>query len=126
VVNQSTDCVPAGSLASQCPAIHVQSDGSLTLTLHVQPGAKRTEFSGLFGKALKLRLVAPPVDGKANACLLTFLGDYFGLAKNSVSLVSGKTSRQKVVRIASLSNPHELLSRADKLAHTCNSIMTNG
>ena len=44
----------------------VAADGHITLTLHIQPGAKKTEFAGLHGDALKIRLAAPPVDGKAN------------------------------------------------------------
>ena len=76
-----------------------QADGALTLSLHVQPGAKKTEFSGLHGEALKLRLAAPPVDGKANAALIAFLAKFCGVPKNAVSLLSGETSRQKIVRI---------------------------
>ena len=49
------------------------ADGSVILTLHIQPGAKKTEITGLHGEALKIRLAAPPVDGKANACLIEFL-----------------------------------------------------
>jgi uncharacterized protein (TIGR00251 family) len=54
---------------------------------------------GLHGEALKIRLAAPPVDGKANACLIGFLADQLGIAKSSVSLVSGESSRAKRVRI---------------------------
>ncbi|MCH2220656.1 MAG: DUF167 family protein, partial [Dechloromonas sp.] len=43
----------------------VTADGCVTLTLHIQPGAKKTELAGLHGDALKIRLAAPPVDGKA-------------------------------------------------------------
>jgi uncharacterized protein (TIGR00251 family) len=71
----------------------------VTLRLHIQPGAKRTEVVGLHGEALKIRLAAPPVDGKANACLIGFLADQLGIAKSSVSLVSGESSRAKRVRI---------------------------
>lgn len=77
-----------------------QADGAVTLTLHVQPGAKRTEFAGLHGEALKIRLAAPPVDGKANACLLAFLAKFMGVPKSAVTLLAGDTSRQKIVRIA--------------------------
>lgn len=77
-----------------------QADGSLTLSLHVQPGAKKTEFAGLHGDALKLRLAAPPVEGKANAALLVFLAKFCGVSRSAVTLVSGDTSRQKVVKIA--------------------------
>ncbi len=76
------------------------ADGKgVTLRLHIQPGAKKTEVVGLHGEALKIRLAAPPVDGKANACLIAFLADRLGVAKTSISLVSGDTSRAKRVRI---------------------------
>ena len=75
------------------------ADGSLILTLHIQPGAKKTEFAGLHGERLKIRLTAPPVEGKANAHLLAFLGKAFGVAKSQVSLISGELNRQKRVRI---------------------------
>lgn len=82
-----------------------QPDGCVTLTLHVQPGAKRTEFAGLHGDALKIRLAAPPVDGKANACLLAFLAKFMGLPKAAVSLQSGECSRHKVVRMIGVQEP---------------------
>lgn len=71
----------------------------VVLTLHVQPGARRTEIAGLHGDALKVRLAAPPVDGKANECLIGFLAEILGVAKHRVELVSGATSRSKRVRI---------------------------
>ncbi len=75
-------------------------DGRLLLTLHIQPGAKKTEVCGLHGDALKIRLAAPPVDGKANAALLAFVADRLDLPKSAVSLKSGQTSRRKVVEAA--------------------------
>ena len=71
----------------------------VVLTLHVQPGARRTEIAGVYGEALKIRLAAPPVDGKANAELVRFLARAFGVARSAVVLVRGETSRQKTVRI---------------------------
>ncbi|BAO28079.1 DUF167 domain-containing protein [Sulfuritalea hydrogenivorans] len=74
-------------------------DQGVTLRLHIQPGAKKTEAVGLHGEALKIRLAAPPVDGKANACLIAFLADRLGVARAAVSLVSGESSRAKRVRV---------------------------
>jgi YggT family protein len=74
------------------------ADGSLMLSLHIQPGAKKTEIAGLHGEALKIRLAAPPVDGKANAALIAFLAKTCGVPKSAVELVSGDTSRTKRVR----------------------------
>ncbi len=75
------------------------ADGSLLLTLHIQPGAKQTGFAGPHGVAMKLRLAAPPVDGKANAALCVFLATFCAVPKAAVTLVSGETSRAKRVRI---------------------------
>jgi uncharacterized protein (TIGR00251 family) len=72
---------------------------TLQLTLHVQPGASRTEVAGTHGEALKVRLAAPPVDGKANAELLRFLAEVFGVPRRNVTLLRGETSRAKAVRI---------------------------
>jgi uncharacterized protein len=71
----------------------------VVLTLHIQPGAKKTEIVGLHGDALKIRLAAPPVDGKANAALLAFLARKVGAGRTALELVSGQTSRTKRVRI---------------------------
>ena len=89
----------------------VASDGRITLTLHIQPGAKKTEFAGLHGDALKIRLAAPPVDGKANAALLAYLAQCFGVPQRQVTLKQGDTSRRKVVEISgSAIAPASLLS----------------
>ncbi|MCX9157427.1 DUF167 family protein [Niveibacterium sp. 24ML] len=79
------------------------ADGSVVIALHIQPGAKRTELIGLHGEALKIRLAAPPVDGKANAALLAFLAKELGVAKRAVTLESGEASRQKRVRVSGAS-----------------------
>ena len=76
------------------------ADG-VRLTLHVQPGARRTEVAGLHGDALKIRLAAPPVDGKANAALIEFIAERLSLPKSAVSLISGQTSRRKLLEIDS-------------------------
>lgn len=69
------------------------------LDLRVQPRASRNEFGELLGDRIKLRLTAPPVDGKANAALVRFLAGSFGVPKASVLLESGATGRNKRVRI---------------------------
>ena len=77
----------------------VAGDGRITLTLHIQPGTKKTAVAGRHGDALKIRLAAPPVDGKANAALLEFIADALGLPKAAVKLKSGQASRRKVVEV---------------------------
>jgi hypothetical protein len=86
------------------------ADGAgVTLRLHIQPGAKKTEVVGRHGEALKIRLVAPPVDGKANACLIAYLADQLGIARAAISLLSGDSSRAKRVRIVGVDT--ELVQR---------------
>ncbi|HYD55969.1 MAG TPA: DUF167 domain-containing protein [Burkholderiales bacterium] len=71
----------------------------IVLELHVQPGASKTEFAGMHGGRRKLRLAAPPVDGKANAALIEFLAEEYGVPKRNVMIEAGLQSRQKKVRI---------------------------
>lgn len=80
-----------------------RSGDTLLLSLHIQPGAKKTEIVGEHGDALKIRLATPPVDGKANAALLEFIADRLGVGKSAVTLKSGQTSRRKVVEVAGAS-----------------------
>jgi uncharacterized protein (TIGR00251 family) len=82
----------------------------ISLTLHVQPGAKRTNVAGLHGEALKIRLAAPPVEGRANDALLKFIADFFGVPLRQVELKQGGQSRHKVVAITgSKVDPESLL-----------------
>ena len=74
-------------------------DSGLTLSLHIQPGARRTGIAGLHGDALKIRLAAPPVDGRANECLIAFVAELCELPRRNVRLLSGETSRHKLLRI---------------------------
>jgi uncharacterized protein (TIGR00251 family) len=76
------------------------SGKDVVLCLHVQPGAKRNEVVGLHGEALKIRLAAPPVDGKANACLIEYLAERLDLPKSRFQLISGQTSRAKRIAVA--------------------------
>ena len=88
-------------------------DGNdVILNLHIQPGAKKTEVTGPHGDALKIRLAAPPVEGKANAALLAFLAKKVGVGRTAVELVSGQTARAKRVRIAGVS-PAAALARLE-------------
>jgi uncharacterized protein (TIGR00251 family) len=75
------------------------SGADVVLTLHVQPGTSRTEYAGLHGDAHKIRLAAPPVDGRANEALIAFLAEAFGVARRDVVIASGTSARRKIVRI---------------------------
>ena len=67
--------------------------------VHVQPRASRSEVVGTHGAALKVRLLAPPVDGAANDALVALLAKELGVPRRDVRIVQGATSRAKVVEI---------------------------
>jgi uncharacterized protein (TIGR00251 family) len=71
--------------------------GGVQLQLHVQPGASRTGIAGLHGDALKVRITAPPADGRANRELLDFLAEVLGVARSRIALVKGESGRRKTV-----------------------------
>lgn len=72
---------------------------NITLTLHVQPGAKRNEIAGLHGDALKIKLAAPPIEGRANEALIKFIAKLFDVPLRQVELKSGEQSRHKVILV---------------------------
>ena len=72
---------------------------SVRVSVHVQPRATRSEIVGLHGAALKVRLQAPPVDGAANEALVTLLAERLGVARRSVRVIAGTTSRAKTVEV---------------------------
>lgn len=90
--------------------LRAMADGSVLLTLHVQPGASRTELAGMHGDALKLRVHAPPLDGRANAEVLKFLATRLDVAVSRLAIQQGESGRRKVVRL-----PAECADRVARL-----------
>ncbi|MDQ6611111.1 MAG: DUF167 domain-containing protein [Gemmatimonadota bacterium] len=93
--------------------------GTVQLTLHVQPGARRTGVVGIHGDALKVAVKARPVDGRANDAITAVVARAFELPLSAVSIVSGHSARRKVVALAGISlaeaqaQLHSLLSPAE-------------
>ncbi|TXH56784.1 MAG: DUF167 domain-containing protein [Burkholderiaceae bacterium] len=82
------------------------------LAVSVVPNARRSGADGLHDGALRVRLAAPPVDGKANEALLAWLADTLGLRRRDLALVRGQTARRKWVEIdASASSVIEVVQR---------------
>lgn len=76
-------------------------DGAdLVLDVRVQPRASRTEIAGLHGERLRIRLQAPPVDGKANAALVEFVAAAFGVPRARVVIEHGLAGRDKRLRVS--------------------------
>lgn len=72
-----------------------EQDDSLVLLTYVQPGAKKTHFQELFDGRLKIRISAPPVEGRANKELIKFLSKSFGISKSKIKIIRGDQSRKK-------------------------------
>ncbi|MGB2953485.1 MAG: DUF167 domain-containing protein [Gaiellaceae bacterium] len=77
-------------------------EASTRLQLRVSPGARRNELVGRHGDAWKVRVAAPPEDGRANEALVGLLADRLDLPRSSVTIVSGHASRDKIVRLAGI------------------------
>ena len=86
------------------PFLRVEKNGDVLIDVHVVPNAAKTQPAGLYGEegrlALRLRLHAPPVDGKANQALIKWLADCLGVAQNTVALARGETSKRKQLRLS--------------------------
>jgi uncharacterized protein (TIGR00251 family) len=89
----------SSSADSSRPWRRIGADGSITLTIHARPGAKRSGVTGVHGDCLRIQLAAPAVEGKANAALLAFLAEAFAVPKHALTLVQGVRSRRKIVRV---------------------------
>jgi uncharacterized protein (TIGR00251 family) len=74
-------------------------DGDLVLNVRVQPRAASDGFAEPMGEQIKLRITAPPVDGKANRHLIAFLASTFKVAKSNISIISGENGRNKRIKI---------------------------
>ena len=73
------------------------------LSLRVQPNATRSEVVSFNGEVLQVKVAAPPIKGKANKELISFLSKVLGISKNSLTIMKGHTSRNKVILVAGLS-----------------------
>ncbi len=76
-----------------------ETNGAVSMTVRLVPRASRSEIVGSEGDMVKIRLSAPPVDGKANEALVKFLAEKLNVPRANVEIVTGQTSRRKVVRI---------------------------
>lgn len=79
-----------------------ETTSGVTLTVRLQPKAKKTAIVGELDGALKLAVTAPPVEGRANEALLRFVAELLKVARSSVTIAAGASSRNKVIRIAGL------------------------
>jgi len=82
------------------PGWYTWQGNDLLIKVSIQPRARRNEIHGVQADELKIRITAPPVDGKANAQLTAFLASQCQLSKSAVTVIGGSTSRHKRLRLA--------------------------
>ncbi len=87
-----------------------EKNGAVTFKVRAQPRASKTELVGEYAGALKLRIAAPPVDGKANDECKKFFSILFDVPSRNVEIVTGDTSRDKIIRILDISAERVLAS----------------
>lgn len=75
---------------------------STRLRLRVSPGSRRSEIVGRYGDSWKVRVAAPPEGGQANKAVVKLLSEQLGIPRESISIVSGHTAREKIVRMAGI------------------------
>ncbi|ABC33002.1 uncharacterized conserved protein [Hahella chejuensis KCTC 2396] len=93
--------------ASRC--VSLQDEQTLILQCHLQPGAKKDEIVGTHGDALKIKISAPPIDGRANQQLVRFLAKLCRVKQQDVQILAGESSRQKRIRVQNLTDIPKLL-----------------
>ena len=76
-----------------------ETPAGITFSVRVQPRARRNVIVGQLGDVLKIALTAPPIDGRANEACIEFLADLLDLPRGSVTIASGKNSRNKIIRV---------------------------
>jgi uncharacterized protein (TIGR00251 family) len=75
----------------------------VTLKVRLQPRASRDGIDGLYGDALKVKVTAPPVEGRANKAVKKLLAEKLGIAPSQVEIIAGERSREKLLRISGIS-----------------------
>jgi uncharacterized protein (TIGR00251 family) len=78
----------------------VHEDAGITFAVKVHPRAKKNAITGELGDALKVSLTTPPVEGRANEACIEFFAKLLKVSRSSVTIASGQSSRNKVLRVA--------------------------
>ncbi|MDQ7815363.1 MAG: DUF167 domain-containing protein [Patescibacteria group bacterium] len=81
------------------------------ISIRVIPNASKTEIAGREGTTYKIRVAAPPVDGKANSELIEFLSDVLDIPKSSIDVIKGQSGKQKIIEVPMTINEIEELLR---------------
>jgi len=102
---------PSDAVAKRLPGWLSGESGRWLIAVRVQPGARRTEAAGEHDGALKVRVGAPPVEGRANEALLRWFAERLDLPQRDVALTSGASRRSKRVRVDARIDAAEVVAR---------------
>ncbi|HZQ69988.1 MAG TPA: DUF167 domain-containing protein [Terriglobales bacterium] len=79
-----------------------ENAGAVTFCVRVHPRARKDAITGQFGDALKISLLAPPVEGRANEACVEFLAKLLKVPRSSISIAAGQSGRNKVIRVTGI------------------------
>ena len=86
------------------------NSNSVGLHVRLTPNSRRNEITGFTGEVLNIKIAAPPVKGKANEELVTYLSRVLGVKKSNITIMKGQTSRNKIISIEGISR-EDVLSK---------------
>lgn len=87
----------------------------IIIKVKIVPGSSKNKIIGLYNDALKISIAAQPVEGKANKKCIAYLAKYFDVAKSKIEIISGQTSKNKLIKIYDIS-PKEFLDKIEKIS----------
>jgi hypothetical protein len=86
----------------------------IVVKVKIVPGSSQNKIVGVYDNALKITITAPPVEGKANKKCIAYLAKYFDVAKSKIEIISGKSSKNKLIKIYDI-NKKDFLEKLEKI-----------
>jgi hypothetical protein len=87
----------------------------IIVKVKIVPGSSKNKIIGVYNDSLKITITAPPVEGKANKKCIAYLAKYFDVAKSKIEIISGQTSKNKLIKIYDISQ-EEFLDKIEKIS----------
>ena len=87
----------------------------IIIKVKIVPGSSKNKIIGVFNDSLKITITAPPVEGKANKKCIAYLAKYFNVAKSKIEIISGQTSKNKLIKICDISQK-EFLDKLEEIS----------
>ena len=87
----------------------------IIIKVKIVPGSSKNKIIGVYNDSLKITITAPPVEGKANKKCIAYLAKYFNVAKSKIEIISGQTSKNKLIKIYDISQK-EFLDKLEEIS----------